>query len=137
MASSMLERPGLRSESHEQDHLRSFIASKQAYLDAKAAQQRAEHAAEICKAAPFQKANTGGEVCALNGPLETFAFARGRMTEVYRSCFAIFGCQIEETVSVEASTVSSFQSVNLTSLTSESASFLKAARSLAIYLWVV
>ncbi|KAG0601547.1 hypothetical protein M758_11G120700 [Ceratodon purpureus] len=61
MASSVIERPGLRSESHQRDHLQSFIASKQAYLDAKAAQQRAEHAAQICKAAPAQKPVAVGE----------------------------------------------------------------------------
>lgn len=66
MASSVIERPGLRSESHQRDHLQSFIASKQAYLDAKAAQQRAENAAQICKAAPAQKPVAVGEVCALN-----------------------------------------------------------------------
>jgi len=67
MASSMIERPGQRSESHQRDHLKSFIASKQAYLDAKAAQQRAEHAAQICKSAPSPK---------LTPIKEVFAFAR-------------------------------------------------------------
>nr|XP_024360494.1 uncharacterized protein LOC112274886 isoform X4 [Physcomitrium patens] len=45
MASPMLERSALRSQTHQRDHLRSFIASKQAYLNAKTAQQRAEDVA--------------------------------------------------------------------------------------------
>lgn len=101
MASPMIERPGLRSEGHQRDHLQSFIASKQAYLNAKAAQQRAEHAAQICKAAPSQKSVPVGEVCLPNGPPETCAFATDRTTEVCRIRLECFSCDSEETVSFE------------------------------------
>lgn len=78
MASSMFERSGVRSENRQRDHLQSFIASKQAYLDAKAAQQRAEHAVQICKAVSSPKANPIKDVRALNArviTVESIAFS--------------------------------------------------------------
>lgn len=69
MASPMLERSALRSQTHQRDHLRSFIASKQAYLNAKTAQQRAEDVALSStgtKAALSLKPFPVAEVCAAN-----------------------------------------------------------------------
>lgn len=91
MASSMVERPGLRSENHQRDHLQSFIANKQAYLDAKAAQQRAEHAAQICKAAPSPKPIPIKEVCALNGTFAHVCIRKSGDCSVYRLYLEIFG----------------------------------------------
>ena len=113
MASSVIERPGPRSESHQRDHLQSFIASKQAYLDAKAAQQRAEYAAEICKAAPSQKPIPVGEVCALNDPSEIFAFAGDRTMKCIAFILKCFGCKSgKNSICRSVSSVSLFQSIN-------------------------